>query len=109
MTSVWQEWMQKACGQESIASATGLITYVIDGSICRLVDLYVSEYHRDNHEWKRLYKRLLEICKDKEITELQTFINCSKPKAMQFLAAYSREGFIIIGADNNIIVLSKRI
>lgn len=107
--SLWSDYHKETEGHEVIETEYGFVRYSITAPLCWIHDLYVCPEHRRHNHGSFLAKKVTALAIEAGCTHLWSQVGLGSRTANDALKANLSFGFLVQGAQNGFIIMSKDI
>jgi len=106
---VYFDYIKERENLDHIQTPRGFAVFKKVGEILFVSEIYVKEEHRTSGEFLGLYKKINEIAKFHNCSEIEGHVYIETNNPTDSLRAILSAGFIVFAADEDKIVLRKEV
>lgn len=106
---MYADYILERQGLSLLTSEHGFIAYSLNGEECFVAELFIRKEYRRAGFAKELFKELLQICLNAKCKIITANIHLWDRGANNTLKAIQTVGFEITGAQNGVLLVSKKI
>jgi len=107
--SKWAEYVKELRNVDTIEDGDSFATYIISGSDCYIEDVFVVKDRRMEYVGSKLVNRVKAMAKEYGCKTMSATVNCVTSDPTLSMKACLGYGFRVLGARENLIILSMEI
>ncbi len=109
MSEMYADYLEEFGAKHMFHNDKGFIIYSVNGTDCYMEEIYVKPEHRDCKVAKELQAEVTKIVKQQGCTRLLGSVIVSTPNSSTSLGMLFKDGFKLVSATTNFILISKEI